>query len=424
MEKLTTEEIKKIVDSWEDNPEYKRIKFYKSYYMADNAALEKKVKDRNYRGKTPNNFVPTAYYTSVVDSMAGYLFNHIVYKTDEIYQEQLDELMKSNGADVKDMKSGIQGLAYNKNAELVYFTEEKGTRFVGLNPLDVMFIYDDDVEPEVFCAIWYRKNKGKKIVDVVYADEWQFYVVESGNLVKREETKQLFFSECPVIDYNTQVIGEKSPFHQVIPYIDALDWLITGNSNEIERLVDALLVLGTTVKKEDLDHMEEWKALQNMKKEDRAEYLTKDMSPAFREYVSKLLIQEIHKHGHVVDWYNPDTGLSGAASGKALQTRMFDMDMYSRRIEKVYKSGVNKRMRLLGELLSKQSVKVAHVEVVFVRDTINDYESKIEALNNAAFLSAQTKIEEAGFDYATEKERLDAEAKERMETYGEIEEAE
>jgi SPP1 family phage portal protein len=283
-----------------------------------------------------------------------------------------------------------------------------------------MFIYDDSVEQNVFCAIWYRKNKGKQIADVIYADEWQFYAVESGNLIEREDPKQLFFTECPVVDYNTQVIGEKSPFHQVIPYIDALDWVITGNSNEVERLVDALLVLGTTVKKEDLDHMDEWKALQNMKKDDKAEYLTKDMSPAFREYVSKLLIQEIHKHGHVVDWYNPDTGLSGAASGKALQTRMFDMDMYSRRIEKVYKSGINKRMRLIGELLSKQSVPVAPVEVVFMRDTINDYESKIDALNKAAFLSSQTKIEESGFNYAEEKERLDKEAEERMIGYGEI----
>ena len=299
----------------------------------------------------------------------------------------------------------------------------KNLNGLGVRRVDMTFgiSYTDDIDKQLFCALWVRGSKGKTLVDVIYKDEWQFYVYIDGQISAREEPRQLFFSECPVCIYNTQIIGAQPPFHQVIPYIDALDVLITGNSNEIERLVDALLVLGTSVSQDDLDHMDEWKALMDIKNEDRAEYLTKDMSPVFREYVSKLLVQEIHKHSHVVDWYNPDTGISGATSGKALLTRMFDMDMYSKRIEKIYKDGIGKRIKLIGELARISGVKPEPVYVEFKRTMLHDMEEKIIALNQASFLSAQTKIETAGFDYEIEKERIESESKNMLDVYGDIE---
>lgn len=410
MEKLTSDEVKKMVEGWGNDPEKQQISMYSQYYQAENPPLVKKIKDRYYRGKSPNNFVPTAYYTTVVDSMAGYLFSDVEYKTSEGYQEVIKKILDDNKQAIKDMKLGVQGMAYNRAVELVYADESAEPMFSVLNPESVIPIYTEDIEPILYAVIWVRGRDKDKIVDVIYADEWQYYRIEKGSISEREDPRQLFFSECPVVIYETQIIGCKPPFHQIIPYIDALDWLISGNSNEIERLVDALLVLGNKVSKEDLDHMDEWKALQNVKSDMRAEYLTKDMSPQFREYVSKLLIQEIHKHAHVVDWYNPDSGLSGATSGKALLTRMFDMDMYSNRIEKVFREGTEKRLKLIGEIQSKKGVKVEPVTVNFKRNRMTDVEEKIVALSQAVFLSAQTKIEEAGFDYEVEKERLEAES--------------
>ncbi len=437
MEKLTKEQIQDLIENWTSSKEYRKISLYKKYYEGENPPLEDKVKDRSKRGKNPNNFVPTAYYTTVVDSMAGYMFNNVTYSSEGDYNEMINAIMTDNNADIIDMRSGILGLAYNKSCELVYSeSDDTGaavTKFTSLQPLSVIPVYTDDIVPELYCGIWYReKDKDSSYVDVIYADEWQQYIAKDSVISERRDipvkdseeqafSRTLYFDECPIIIYNTQVIGHKSPFHQILPYINALDWLITGNSNEIDRLVDALLVVGTHIAAEDLEHMDEWKALQGIKNEDRAEYLTKDMSPGFREYVSSLLVQEIHKHAHVVDWYNPDTGLSGAASGKALQTRMFDMDMYSRRIEKIYKEGTEKRVRLIGKL---EEIKVAGsvepVKITFKRDSINDFETKIAALNQATYLSAQTKVEESGFNWEEEKVRLEEEALTRVAGYGEI----
>jgi len=262
------------------------------------------------------------------------------------------------------------------------------------------------------------KSPNKKMaykIDVIYKDLWEYYSAVKGNqgeikgLTKTKEDKQLFFKENPVIVYNTEIISEKSSFHSILSYVVALDWILTGNANEIDRLVDALLVLGKSLKKEDLAKMDEMKALMSMKTEDRAEYITKDMSPAFREYVSKLLIQEIHKHSHVVDWYSPDSGLSGAVSAKALKTRLFDMDMFSQRIEKVYRIGAEKRIRLISDTLELQGNKVDDVEIEFHRSMPSDFEDKLDSLSKATFLSNQTKVEKAGLIWEDEKKRLEEE---------------
>jgi SPP1 family phage portal protein len=180
-------------------------------------------------------------------------------------------------------------------------------------------------------------------IDVIYKDEWQYYTMNNKHkIIVRQEPEDLFFDECPVIVYNTNDMSNRSVFHKVIRYINALDFLITGNANDMEKLADALLVLTKVLKDEDLRHLIELKAIMDISKDERAEYLEKNTDPAFREYASKLLIQEIHKHSHVIDWYSPDNGLSGDISGKALKIRLFDMDMFSRKVEKVFKKGVEK----------------------------------------------------------------------------------
>ncbi len=423
-EKLTTKEIGEYLKSWDTSEEKARLESYYKYYTSENELLADRVKDRAERRKTPNNFIPTAYYKTVVDGMAGYLFQNIVYAGDE----KIIEILDDNDKEIKDMVAGNNALMYNRGLELVYTVGDEtktDIKFTWLDPRGVILIYTDDIEPVLFCAIRTYKAGNPAYdfnFDVIYADEYQYYAMKKGlkgntrEIVEIKDSRKLFFSSVPIVEYRGEIVTDRSPFDQIIGYIVALDWIVSGNANEIDRLVDALLVLGKNLKKEDLDRMPEWKALQGIKKEDRAEYLTKDMSPAFREYVSKLLIQEIHKHSHIVDWYSPDSGVSGTASGKALKTRLFDMDMYSKKIEKVYRIGAKKRIALIGEILGIKNIKSDPVEIFFNRTTPSDMEDKIEALVKATFLSDRTKIEEAGFDYENELERLEAETLLRQES--------
>jgi len=219
--------------------------------------------------------------------------------------------------------------------------------------------------------------------------------MKSGELSERKPIRELFFDECPFILYNAEMMNDNSPYQTILPYIDALDYLVSGNSNEVERLVDAILVLGKKLKPEDKRDMSEWKVLEGM-------------------------ANEIHKHSHVIDWYSPDQGLTGEVSAKAMITRLFDMDMDSRRKEKIYKEGSEKRVRLVNTLLEATGQPTGAVKIVFNRTTPDDFEAKAAALNLIAFISDKTKLKLVGLDPEEELELLKEEPEEE-ETEEEVE---
>jgi SPP1 family phage portal protein len=418
-EKLEKNDILEFFDKYISSRERGELLRYSQYYGRDNVEITKRYKDRMKRHKTPNNFVPSGYYHTLIDTMAGYMFQNIQYTSENKennYVEKLNQLLKNNDSDVKDMQTGTRALIYNKAIELVY-TIGDGTsteiKYQTFSPENWILIYTADIEPVVFCAIRYYESLDKDhdyYLDVIYKDEWQYWQMKNKDMSIRLESRKLYFEEVPIVCYNTELIGNESSFDLIIPYIDALDFILTGNSNEIDRLVDALLVLGKIIKDDDLKHMDEWKILENMKTEDRAEYITKNMSSDFRQYVSSLLINEIHKHSHVIDWYSPDTGLTGEVSAKALITRLFDMDMFSRRIEAIYKKALYKRIRLINQLLQIKGVKADDdIKIILNRTLPSGIEDKLAILQNVTFISDQTKCELAGVDWETEKQRKEDE---------------
>lgn len=412
-DKIDIKSLTEIINGYFASVELRRLQLYNDYYEGENTEMSLRFKDKKARRKTPNNYLPTGYYSTIVDSMAGYMFNNVQYTSDnKEYAEALNEILEANNTDVKDMETGVRSLAYNKAVELIYTIGDETNieiKFTSIDPRQMIIIFNDSIEPEVIAGIYVRKSNDKNYdysVDVIYANEWQYYFMKDNTLTQREESRQLFFSECPIVEYRTELLNDNSSFDIIIPYIDALDIIMSGNSNEIERIVDALLVVGKIIKDEDLQHMEEWKILEGMKTEDRAEYITKDMSPQFREYVSKLLINEIHKHSHVIDWYSPDSGLTGEVSAKALITRLFDMDLYSQRLEKIYKKGAMKRINLINELMDKKSLPVDKCEIIYNRTLPNTMTDTAQALKDVPFIDDETKRELCGLDNEKIKYRM------------------
>ncbi len=412
---MTKKEMLERIKTYENSQIYKDMLIYREYYEGRNPDLMAKVADRDRRHKKPNWKIPTPYYATVVDTMSGFLFSDIQYASSEEYQEILHDLLNRNHIETKDMRTGTYALAYNRAYELIYTSGQPAQiKLASLDPLTVIPIYDDTIEHELVAVLWKRISNGKTLVDYIDKDVWQYYekISEAGSekMQEREPESRLYFSRCPVIEYKSELIGDTPPFSVVISYISALDWAITGNSNEIDRLVDALLLLGKKLTEEDLSKMDEWKALQEISKDEiTPQYIQKNLSPEFRKYVTDLLTKEIHKHSHVVDWFS-DNQVSDA-SAKALKTRLFDMDMFSKRIEKIYRIGVEQRIHLIGETLQMiEKVKPDKVTITFNRTIPSDRDELINTLKGVDFLSTETKIEMLGLDVEREKERLENEA--------------
>jgi SPP1 family phage portal protein len=406
-------EILEIIKKYHQSEKRRRLCELTKMYDGDNPAITARWRDKEGRGRTPNNLIPTAYYSTVVDSMAGFMFQNVQYTAiDESKQEALNELIRREDFAVKDMRSGISALAYNKGIEYIYTDDKPEVKVGQLDPINTIIGYSDDIEKRPIWAINYGiekvKEKNKYTVLYITKDEDRRFTA-IDKVITDIDTIPLYFDELPVVDYRAQIIGYKAPFEVVIPYIVALDALVSGNANEVDRLVDAILVLGKTLDSEELRHMEEWKALMAMSTDDRAEYLVKDTSPEFRRYVSDMLIREIHKHSHVIDWYSSDNGNTADASGKALRTRLYDMETYSKRIELAYKLGANKRWRLVDSVLQKQNKGIGAVDIKFKRTMVDDFIDDAVKLSQVTFLTDITKREKLGIDEGKEQERIEKE---------------
>ncbi len=419
-DKLDKKDIVKIVNKYMRSGTLNLLNVYNDYYTDQNTALVDKVASRAERNVNPNNYVPSAYYSTLVDTMAGYMFFNVQYLSeDESYQETFNEVLDNNNVDILDMYSGIRSIAYNKSIELVYTTGDgiaaPDIKVTDLDPRQVIIIWDDKLESEMVCAIRVMTSPEDDYmyyVDVIYSDEWQYWKIESGDkIIERDEPRELFFTKVPVVEYNTELLSVEAPFHKLLPYINALDFILTGNSNDLDKLTDAMLIIGKLLQKDDKKNLDEIKLLEGFTKEDRAEFLTKNLDPTFREYSSKLIIQEIHKHGHVIDYYSPDTGLTGDVSAKALLTRMFDMAMFSNKIEMVYRVGAERRVELIGELLALMGTPPAKIEIDYNRMLPDDMIEKAAALNAVAFIADEEKYRILGLDPVEQAEKL-AEQKE------------
>jgi SPP1 family phage portal protein len=409
-------QIKELIDNYTSSKTYQQMKLYWELYMKNNPNLMKRIHDRDLQKRTPNWCVPTAYFSTVIDTHAGYLFSNVQYDSqNDTYEAHIQEILDANNVSVKDMKAGLHALTFNRAYELIYTVgdginlKDTKIKFASLDPLSVVPIYSDTIEPELIAIVWFRDSGASKLADYITAAEWTQFKAEKDKSYEQIETRILTFSQCPVVEYRAEMIGDSSPFDSVVSYIEALDWAITGNSNEIDRIVDAILLLGQRMDPEDRDHLNEIKTLEGISKDDiTPQFLEKNLSPEFRKYVTDLLIQEIYRHSHTVDWH---TQMTGEASAKALKIKLFDMDMYSRRIEKVFVDGTKKRLDLIMELVRlRDNMQPEAFTISFERTLPTDTETLIQVLTGVDWISNQTKQEMIGLNSDIEQARLNGEA--------------
>lgn len=425
-DKLTITELEDIIQKYLSSQELTQLNNYDEYYDVENPKITAKHINRYMKDVTPNELVPTAYYKTTVDTMAGFMFSNVTYapkeSSDMKFAKDINAILEDNDADVKDMRTGINALCYNKAVEIVYTVGDKtnpaNVRFATVDPRQMILIYNNNIEPELFCGIRFAYSSNQKYdyeIDAIYKDVWQTYYMKNGKLTEKEEPTALLWKECPVVAYQSEIINNKSPFDQIINYINALDALLTNNANDIQKLADAILKLSTQLDADDKRHLDEIKVIEGLGKEDIAEYITKDMSPAFREYVSKLFIKEIHKHSHTVDWFDAENTTS-AASGRALRIRLFDMEMYSKRIEKIYIKGLYKRVRLISDFMSLSNKGDGEISITLNRELPDSFLDLAPILNLLTFMDEETKLKKLGF---TDNEIKDIE--ERQEAKREVE---
>lgn len=438
---LTADDIYSIFDNYIKGAEYKYLNMLQSYYDSANPEIVKRHEKKQWERKHPNWLIPTAYYSTLTDSLAGYLFSNVKYinnvfdvdtdgnDIDQEPQDEFSELLNKTfedlNIDVIDLSTGTNAVCFNKSIEYVY-TRGDGInpaeiRTVSLDPKSVITIYSDEIEPVlqyaiIFNTVNYKVGNSaiRYELTVISKSLIDYYRITDQNKIisnAEKESVVLVWSQCPVIEYKTEVLNNHSCLHQIIPYIDALDALLTGNQNEIDKLADAILKLSAQLSPEQKKDLNELRVIEGLDKDSVAEFIQRTTDPTFREYVSKLLIQEIHKHSHIIDFYSADGSMTDA-SGKALKTRLVDMNMLCDRIVKSIKLGFQKRIALFKEFfildkrISADAVN-SNVKVIFNRTPVVGVEDIAQQLTQPTFISDETKQELCGLDPEQEMKRLE-----------------
>lgn len=431
--KLTEKQIREIIQSFDIAALTDNI----LYYDADNPRISEQQAAKTSKSIVPNEKIPSPYAATLSDTIAGYSFSKIDYldnKADENdnekYLKDLKEIYRNNNRDTKDLQLGTMQVGYGASYCIHYVDKTSGKnkyRFTPVtDPRSIVPIFNTSIEPELIAFIYlteYKDEKGKDVFRLkVYFPEFiDTYETKDLNIKKAYD----LISENVVNDYGTPPLEyyfnnfdmDKivSCFHKVKHYIDAVDAVLSGNWNEIEKFADAILLAMKRFTEDDMTNMKNKRVIEKLTPDEikHMRYLTKEVQFEYQEWFYKALVSEIHKHTHILDYQNPDTGFLNAESAKALIYRHTDQDTIAKKYELQNRIGQYRRMELLNSIEAIDGAKnknIYDIDVKYNHVLPEDVKEKIEAVNNATFLSNQTKQEHAGLvDPKVEQQRIEDE---------------
>jgi len=179
----------------------------------------------------------------------------------------------------------------------------------------------------------------------------QEWVVTKSNL----PDANTYFGDVPVSPYyfDDTMTGIIRP---VIKLIDALDKLYSDSMNEFDRFAYAYLLLQEynlvdPIKKKEpgvyaqaLAMLKRYRVFENLKKDSKISFLTKDIPTEFIKLTGDLLRDQIHIQSHVPDFTNEK--MSGA-SGIAIQRLVFDFENMVSSCEAEFDVGLNDRIKMI-----------------------------------------------------------------------------
>lgn len=349
-EYLDTSEIKSIYDSFSSDikPVFEDDELY---YLGENPTILKR-----YFGDsagTPDNKIPISYARKIINTITGYMYkpDSITYTVDDGSEPEFTLMFKDNDEPIKTSRLGrltsTYGVAYELHYKDKKDMESVESKFVPIDPRELIPVYDYSIEPKLKAAIrFYRK--GKIITFEVYYDKVvKEYVWEDGaktDLTQRQEWFH-FFPSIPVIVFKNNE-EEISDFEPIKRLIDAYDVLMSDSMNEFDRFAFAYLLLTQNVEEEELKKIKKLRVFTNLEDTAAVQFLTKEIPFGFIQNMIDNIRFEIHNQSHVPNFTDIKTGEQ--ISGVAIDRLLYDFEFIAATKEAYFRKGLEDRFKLLG----------------------------------------------------------------------------
>jgi SPP1 family phage portal protein len=392
-----------------------RIEKLNRYYNGKHDILNRSMDDPT----KPNNRIVHPFGTYITNTVNGYFMGAPVFYTsdNDPFIEALSDILKRNDESHVNAQHAKQSSVAGWSAELMYMNEQNDIRFTQLDTKNLVLIYDDSIEPEIIGAIRYYASKDYISGDItnyaeLYTKDDVVYFAEGKDGYYEANRKDHYFKEVPVVVYrnNSELIGD---WERLIPAFDAYDKAVSDHSNMIEYFSDCYLVLtGLTAEPEDIAAMKENRVML-LGENGKAEFLVKSADVQTLETYKTRLEQDIHKFAQVADMQAE--GFTKDLSGIAIRYKLLALEHLSRTKERHFKKALQKRIRLIANILNLQgqSVNYTDINVHFERNLPVDVAEKIKSVKELyGIVSEHTLLSQLPFveDVQAELDRMKAES--------------
>lgn len=353
--------------------------YLKDYYLGYNPGIT-----RPPHIDDPDNRIPVPIARKIISTVKGYAYRpgYISYDTGDstffedtikpVFDENDEELLTSElASDVMAFGVAFEILRMGENGKDVKqyrIPVNTGWPIYG-DTLDkplIAFIHDVIIDHIVGDPITEMRT-------IYYADAYEVYTSKEGSTWELVETKPHPFESVPVIVYKGND-PEIPIFKPVIPMIDELDKVISSNADERERFANAFLLtlfnLDDTIEDDneetDVDRIMRSRIMQDLGRSgdiksvrDAVDYLSKPSRGTEVSEDADRLERLIYDQTGVVNLN--DESVMGNLSGRAMQIRIWSMELLAADMDGYFDKGLQKRLTLIQNVLgTNEMVTINH----------------------------------------------------------------
>lgn len=337
------------------NLKQKRYKKLENYYEGKHDILKRCPKNK-YK---PNNKVPVNHCHVVVQNKTGYFIGSpITFKiADNTYEELVTSINRYNNAIKKNRTlakyASIYGVAY----ELLYTKNDNGLKicYQPIKPTDMTVAITSTIDPQPLFALRFYADTyhDKKYVDVYSTTDVKTYSYSNSSSFKLINTQSHFFNDVPVAIFgnNEEYVGD---YEQIIPLQDAINVSVSNMVNELEYSSEAIIKAKNAgqMTTEQVQDIYQYGAVMLRDNED-IDFLIKPINKDALEYNLSYLETALYSVVCMPNW-GSDNFVSSNLSGVAIRFRLLAMEQITSGTEQMFVSGLNRRYKIINNILNKQ----------------------------------------------------------------------
>lgn len=354
---ITTEIIKKLIQRHESEclPKLQHL-----YNLYDN---KHRIENRRMQRGRVNNKVTMSYPNYLTTIKSGYIIGNDVEYTSDQDLADIINVYKNADMGTTDLQAVTDMSIFGYSFELVYNDEEANPTSKILDARNVIYVTDNTLNANQLFTITYNLmtdiegNPSYYKIAAYGKDYNYFYKTSNSSLNSLSSECEIFdnyFGECQVILHKNNM-DRKSDYFNIESLLDALEKLQSDRINSVEKFVNSVLKIQGIgeLSKEQREQIEESAYLLLPQSDMDASYLDHTLDQSQIEILRQDLIDDIHKFAMIPNI--SDVNFAGNSSGVALAYKLLSFNLMVQGCERLYMSGLRKRMRLYNVFLNKKT---------------------------------------------------------------------